>query len=263
MTADLENIALATGPTGLRAMYDLNREIEAFVLGKKGQPYTDDELAYVNQYTGFGGMWKFDPNLDADRGLYEYYTPVDVVAKMVGLAVKHGYQMGQPVLEPSCGVGRFLHFFSPETPVVACEPDEVSAEIARANFGTFDVRQMTFNEMFVDRTGKAKKPTERFALIIGNPPYGAFKGKFTAQEKKATGANTYPEYFVRRAADLLLPGGLVVFIIPSAFLNSNPDGEIQSQINQRLELLEAYRMPESTFGGQTDVATDIVVLQKK
>jgi type I restriction-modification system DNA methylase subunit len=239
----------------LREAYDLNKEIEEFILVKK-TPYTADEVAYINQYTGFGGMWKFDENLKGDRGLYEYYTPWNVVAKMVGLAVKYGYQQGGPVLEPSCGIGRFLHYFSPATPVTGCEPDEISAAIAKANFPGYDIKKQTFNELFTDRSGKLKPIKAEYHLIIGNPPYGAFTGRLTAQEKQRTGATTYPEYFIRRSADLLLPGGLIVFIIPSAWIDSNQDVP-------GLELLEAYRMPISTFGGQTDVATDIVVYRKK
>lgn len=242
----------------LRQAYDLNREIEGFVLLKKstGTAYTTDDIAYVNQYTGFGGMWQFDDNLKGDRGLYEYYTPWPVVEKMVGLAQKHGYRQGGEVLEPSCGIGRFLHYFAPDTPVTACEPDEVSAAIAQANFPTFEVLRQTFNELFTDRSGKAKTISPRYRLAIGNPPYGAFTGRLTTHEKARTGAVTYPEYFLRRSADLLLPDGLVVFIIPSAWLDTNQD--IPS-----LTLVEAYRMPVSTFGGQTDVATDIVVYRKK
>jgi hypothetical protein len=239
----------------LREAYDLNKEIEQFILVKK-TPYTADEVAYINQYTGFGGMWKLDENLKGDRGLYEYYTPWNVVAKMVGLAVKYGYKQGDPVLEPSCGIGRFLHYFSPGTPVTGCEPDQVSATIAKANFPAFTILRQTFNELFTDRSGKLKQFTAMYNLVIGNPPYGAFTGRLTAQEKQRTGATTYPEYFVRRSADLLLPGGLIVFIIPSAWIDSNQDVP-------GLELLEAYRMPISTFGGQTDVATDIVVYRKK
>lgn len=246
----------------LRESYELSREIELFVLDKEktGVPYTAEDIAYVNQYTGFGGMWDFDANLAADRGLYEYYTPWEVCAKMFGLAQRHGYKGGL-VLEPSCGVGRFLHYVKPKTEVLAVEPDKTSFLIAKANFPNFQVQNSTFNELFVERNGKPKAVKPRFELVIGNPPYGAFTGKLTAQEKAATGATTYPQYFVRRSADVLLPGGLCVFIIPSAFLD-NAEGRVQKDIETLFTLVDAYHMPISTFGGQTDVATDIVVFRK-
>lgn len=247
----------------LRQSYELSREIELFVLDKEKSriPYTAEEIAYVNQYTGFGGMWEFNKTLDADRGLYEYYTPWEVCSKMVGLASKHGYD-GGPVLEPSCGIGRFLHYFKPGTEVLAVEPDKTSYLIAKANFPSFTVQNSTFNEIFVERNGKAKVFKPRFDLVIGNPPYGAFTGKLTTLEKAITGATTYPQYFVRRSADVLRPSGLCVFIVPSAFLD-NTDGRIQREIQEMFTLVDAYRMPISTFGGQTDVATDIIILRKK
>jgi type I restriction-modification system DNA methylase subunit len=247
----------------IKEAYRISKEIEAFVLDKEatGQPYTEDDIAYINQYTGFGGMWDLDKKLEADRGLYEYYTPWEVCAKMMGLAIMHGYQPGQPMCEPSCGVGRFLHYAQPGTPVLACEPDKVSYLIAKANFPAFQVLNQTFNALFVERNGKAKPVRPGFNLVIGNPPYGAFKGVLTTQERATTGAQNYPDYFVRRSADILFPGGICAFIIPSAFLNA-AEGQIQSDIKKLFTLVDAYRMPISTFEGQTDVATDIVILKK-
>lgn len=42
-----------------------NQEIARFVLDKaaSGEPYTQEQLAYVNQYVGFGGMWNYDEAL--------------------------------------------------------------------------------------------------------------------------------------------------------------------------------------------------------
>jgi type I restriction-modification system DNA methylase subunit len=247
----------------LKQAFELSKQIEKFVTDKEavGGVYTADEIAYINQYTGFGGMWKLDSNLAADRGLYEYYTPWEVCSKMMGLAMQYGYKQGEPVCEPSCGVGRFLHYVKPGTKVLGVEPDRVSYLIAKANFPSFTIQNSTFNELFVERNGKPKPVKQEYKLIIGNPPYGAFKGAYTVQEKSITKAQNYPDYFVRRSADLLLPGGLVVFILPSAFLEA-ANGDIQLEIQKLFTLVDAYRMPISTFGGQTDVATDIIVLRK-
>lgn len=244
-----------------KAAYQLNKEIESFVLGKK-TPYTQEEIAYVNQYKGYGGMWKYDAELQAKRGLYEYYTPVPIVEAMVGLAHKHGYRSG-PVLEPSCGVGRFLHYFSPKEEVWGVEVDRVSARIAEANFPEFTIWNMTFNELFVDRRGNERSPAawkERFALVIGNPPYGDFTGKFTAQEKLITGAANYVEYFIYRGLMCLRPGALLIYIIPRSFMDS-PTSKAKDGIARMAELIDAYRLPGGMFE-QTDIQTDIVVFKK-
>ncbi len=85
---------------------------------------------------------------------------------MIGLAVQNGYD-GGAVLEPSCGIGRFLHYFDPKADVTAFEPDNISYLIAKANFPTFNILNRTFNDMFVDRRGTAKVFRNDYHLIIG------------------------------------------------------------------------------------------------
>lgn len=239
--------------------YELNKEIEKFVLSKD-TPYTQKDVAYVNKYVGYGGMWNKETSLKKERGLYEYYTPIDLVEKMVGLAVKHGYK-GGAVLEPSCGVGRFLHYFNPKTKVVGIEMDQVSCLIAKANFPSFDIRYQTFNELFTDRKGNSLPIKEKFDLVIGNPPYGNFSGKFTRTEKRITKANNYVEYFISRGLDVLNNGGLLVYVIPSSYLDGKAN-IVKENIAQKGDLIDAYRLPVGIFS-QTSIQTDIVVYKKK
>lgn len=244
------------------AKYLKNKQIESFVLEKEkaGTPYTEADIAYVNGYIGYGGMWKQDSNLPKERGLYEYYTPIVPTEKMVGLAYKYGFTEGK-ILEPSCGIGRILHYFSPKAPVTGIELDKTSYLIAKANFPTFDLRQQSFNNLFVDRRGNPQSWKPEYKLVIGNPPYGEFKGRGTSAEKQATKSNTYVDYFITRSLDLLLPNGLLIYIIPSAFLN-NDETEVKRRILAKADLIDAYRLPVNTFE-QTQIQTDIVVFRKK
>ncbi|MEN0047861.1 MAG: N-6 DNA methylase [Bacteroidota bacterium] len=242
--------------------YKLNKEIEQFVLDMKrtNTIYSIQDLAYVNQYIGYGGMWKLDTDLKGTRGLYEYYTPASVIEKMVGLAVKHGYENGK-VLEPSCGIGRFLHYFAPNAEVTGIEIDEISAAICKANFPTFDIKKQSFNALFVDRRGNSVDYKPEYDLVIGNPPYGEFSGRNTTREKKATKANNFVEYFISRGLDLLNPNGVLAYIVPSAFLFLG-ENEAKNIILQKADLVEAYRLPYRIFD-YTDINTDIVVFKKK
>lgn len=247
-----------------KSTYKLNQEIEQFVLSKIGDngkplPFTQEEVAYVNQYKGYGGLWSFDANLEPSRGLYEYYTPISVVEKMVGLAYQHGYT-GGPVLEPSCGVGRFLNYFSPKGEVTGIELDKVSATIAQVNFPTFNILNQSFNELFVDRRGNKQPFKPTYDLVIGNPPYGEFTGRHTTTEKKATKVRNYVEYFILRGLHLLKPGRLLIYIIPSSFLDSN-ETPAKKSISAISDLVDAYRLPKRLFD-QTDIQTDIIVLKK-
>ena len=246
-----------------KSQYQLNKEIEDFVIKKKS-PYTQEEIAFVNRYSGYGGMWSFDANLanTPARGLYEYYTPIPVIEKMIGLANKYGYPTG-PILEPSAGIGRFLHYFVPTDEVVALEPDMTSYLIAKANFPKFQILNQTFNELFVDRKGKvrdAKIWQNKYGLVIGNPPYGSFQGRFTTQEKKVTQARTYVEYFILRGLMCLKKSGLLIYIIPSSFLDGD-HSPAKEKISELGQLIDAYRLPVRIFE-QTDIQTDIVVFKK-
>ena len=243
-----------------KTKYNLNQAIEKFIKKKQtsGRAFTKEDLAYINQFTGYGGLAKFGA---VGKGLLsEYFTPIEIVEKMVGLAYKYGYNGGS-VLEPSCGIGRFLHYFSPETKVDAFEINETSCTIAKLNFPTFDIQQQYFNQHFVERNGKPKSFTAAYNLVIGNPPYGDFKGKFTTKEKQLTKAKRYEEYFITRGLDLLEQGGLLIYIIPSGFLDGK-DSAVKKNINAKSELLDAYRLPKGVFK-QTDVQTDIIVMRRK
>lgn len=238
-----------------------NQAIEQFIRDKTAlkTPWQESDIAYINQYTGYGGEWEM-PGLPKERALYEYYTPIEVVEKMVGLSKKHGYS-GGPVLEPSCGIGRFLHYFEPSEEVTGIEMDESSMLIARVNFPAYTILHQRFNEVFTDRSGKAQAWLPKYRLVIGNPPYGPFEGRFTAGEKSITHAETYVDYFIARSIDLLLPGGLLVFIIPSAWLDGQ-ETKAKAQILTQADLIDAYRLPVGTFS-QTDIGTDIIVFKKK
>ena len=102
--------------------------------------------------------------------------------------------------------------------------------------------------------------TPTYKLVIGNPPYGDFTGKLTSKERRNTGATRYEDYFILRGLDLLQKGGLLVYIVPSSFLDGK-ENAVKKQIEARAELLEAYRLPKGIFR-QTDIQTDIIVLRK-
>lgn len=242
-----------------KTQYNLNQNIEQFLGEKTAEDasFSVEDIAYVNQFTGYGGMAQFGA---AGKGLLsEYFTPVEVVEKMVGLAYKHGYS-GGAVLEPSCGIGRFLHYFAPVVEVDAFEINPISHRITALNFPNFNIRHAYFNELFIERNGKPKAFSADYNLVIGNPPYGDFTGKFTTKERKITGATRYEDYFLLRGLDVLKPGGLLVYIIPSSFLDGK-NSKAKERISKQAKLLDAYRLPKRIFK-QTDIQTDIVVFQK-
>ena len=255
--------------------YELNKSIEA-LLTEKGNSHTDytsDEKNFIRKYSGYGGLDKYGTT--GKGGLFEYYTPKDVIEKMWALAYKYGYNNG-PVLEPSVATGEFLQFAKPETRVVGFEISPYSAQICKILYPTAEIHLMPFEEHFIKNNFTMKDKIdslEKFDLVIGNPPYGDFSivaSRFMTGmgEKDHTKAKNYVEYFIRRGLDLLNPGGLLIYIVGAQlknggnlFLDSGLT-PVKEYLAQHSELLDAYRLPDSIFE-RTGVTSDIIVLQKK
>ncbi len=247
--------------------HQLNQQVLELIASKQNG-YTADDIRLMAQYEGGGGMAKYGGTFDQyGQGLLnEFYTPLALVKKMVGLAIHHGFNDG-PVLEPSCGTGRFLRFFSPQVEIDAFEIDNTSYQIAKHSFPHANIQQIYFESIFTDRR-KALPFTPKYRLVIGNPPYGQFKGRYAPLEKKATGAQKVEEYFITRGLDLLLPQGLLIYVIGTEPKNGGVPflrqggSAVKKRIARQAELIDAYRLPAKMFPN-TEVLTEIVVFRKK
>jgi type I restriction-modification system DNA methylase subunit len=260
----------------------LNRRIEDLIDAKGNDPeaYTAEEKALLYQYSGYGGL-----NEETETGvgsLYEYYTPDDVVVSMWRLALKHGFTGGN-VLEPAAGTGRFI-VKAPKgqypMAFTAIEPSRYAKSIIEILNAGVRAYQKYFEELFLyDDILKGKISVEenvepQFDLVIGNPPYGDIKGTGGGfhfnigkrlSEKEYSQATDYKQYFILRGLDVLKEGGLLIYIIGTAtgtnFL-SQKNSKIKDMINERAELIDAYRMPLNLFE-RTKVQSDIVVFKKR
>lgn len=243
----------------------LNDEISLLVVKKllNKERWTQEEIAFAQLYTGDGGLKGAQ-----SRGiLYEYYTPYEIVSRMWTLAKEAGFKTGN-ILEPSCGIGRFLHYVDPSTNNVDAfewsKDNDTSFQIARATYPWANIDNSPFESIFYQgnvRTGR----TEQYDLVIGNPPYGEFTGFYASKAyegsiAKRVGIRTYDQYFLWAGIELLKPGGVLVYIIPSTFLDGDYR-DFKETIYSNASLLAAYRMPRGLFDA-TDIQTDIVVFKK-
>ena len=248
--------------------------------GNISDNYTVEEKEFISQYSGMGGLEKYGAT---GKGLlYEYYTPNDIVEKMWGLAYKHKKIEIKDVLEPSCGVGRFLG----QAPQAAglnfeCyDIDKYALTIAKVLYPDDDLTEngnsyafylKSFETKFIanNRSIGTIELDYDFDLVIGNPPYGKYAGMYAGMgEKKATRATNYVEYFITRGLDCLKKDGLLIYIIGTVtqaggvhFLDKKPNNVIKD-IMQKSELVDAYRLGVGMFD-ETDVDSEIIVLRKK
>lgn len=264
--------------------YELNKAIESFLDTKVGDfenskmvEFTPEEKLFIKNYTGFGGLGKYGELTVGS--MFEFFTPKKVIEKMWALAYKYGYSADKSILETSVGTGEFLQFANPLSRVKAFEINKYSAIITQILYPFCDVNLMPFESNFIKNRDTIKDKIdnlEKFDLIIGNPPYGDFSildDKATQYllgfgEQKFTQAKNYVEYFLRRSVDLLNSQGLIVMIIGAEvrgggtlFLDSG-NSPVKEYLAEKCELLDAYRLPDTTFE-RTGVTSDIIVLRKK
>lgn len=264
--------------------YELNKAIEKWIDKNIGgldnvnkRSYSSEEKMFLKSYSGYGGLDKYGST--GVGGLFEYYTPVEVIKAMWGLAYKYGYRSNGSILEPSVGTGEFLQYAEQNTHKVAYEISEYSAIICKVLYPTTDVRLSPFEKIFIDKNYTIKDKTDRlekYDLVIGNCPYGDFSKLDPSAaryllgmgEKDFTKATNYVQYFLRRSLDLLNPGGLIVMIVGtqlgaggSLFLDSKAS-PVKTFMDNNSVLLDAYRLPDSIFE-RTGVTSDILVIQKR
>ena len=132
--------------------------------------------------------------------LGQVFTPAAVVDTMLALVRNCGR-----VLEPSCGDGAFSRHF-PDSLAIELDPRHAPSGALVMDFFDFPER-------------------ERFATIIGNPPYVRYQDisagtrQGTQQSVLDRRANLYL-FFIEKCLRHLAPGGEIVFITPRDFLKA-------------------------------------------
>jgi adenine-specific DNA-methyltransferase len=184
----------------------------------------------------------------------QYFTPPTVAAAMVGLLAADSTA---PVLEPCSGEGVFLAALADAgfTNVQGVEIDE------RLDHGPhFEVENASFVSW---------QPEQRFAAVIGNPPYIRWKNLGSDQQTEikkhhlwGTLFNSLSDYltvFIAGAIELLEDGGELVFITPSFWMGTQHSGNLREWMLQRGCLTDLVVFGESeVFKG---VASAIVIFR--
>jgi len=258
--------------------YNLNRAIEEFLrsIEGKNKTLTEDELKFIDQYSGYGNLEEFgEINEDELKGLkYEFYTPDPVIKKMWALAYKYGYgsRIGTDIVETSAGTGKFFQFAPKEGKKVAYETNPVSAKICKMLYPDVEVKNQPFEKQFIRRNlsiGAKTQDLEKYSLCIGNPPYGRISSKYYSMgEDNYSKASNFAEYFIVRGLDLLVSGGLLIFIVGAEQYNGGKlflGGKMSTAkelIHEKAELIDAYRLPRNIFE-RTGVSSEIIVFKKR
>jgi hypothetical protein len=268
-STNIEKKYFDTIDTKYKNQFELNKAIEELIDSKSIDEFTPAERTFIGYYAGYGGLEKF--GAEGKGLLYEYFTPPEISKKMWGLAYKHGFKGGK-ILEPSCGIGEFIKYAPEQEMVTGYEINETSAKICKVLYPKANIQSKYFETIFIKNADSVKNKLqgiEKYSLVIGNPPYGKMRSKYSGLgEKTYTKANNYIDYFIFRGLDLLEKDGLLIYIIGTEvaiggtpFLQQ-PMNPVKMMIAEKADLIDAYRLPNGLFE-TTDVVTDIIVLKKK
>ena len=271
----LTNYEVLIEKNAFKNQYEVNQLIELMIdeKGTDANMYTTMEQSFLQRYSGMGGLQKYGAT---GKGiLWEYYTPKNIADIMWQLAYKHkSVESFDRVLENSVGVGVFVNSCPSAVGSMDCyDISKYAISICNILYGKderFSFLNRSFETKFFDGNTSLKgNVTPIYDLVIGNPPYSEYSGKYAGMgEKKYTKAENYIDYFIFRSLDLLKSGGLLVYILGSVkgmgqdnWLESK-DNYTKLKIKEKADLVDALRLGSGVFEF-TDVDSDIIVLRKK
>ena len=258
----------------LKANLEAMRVLASTVPGERLSVAKREVLA---GYSGWGGLsldrargplerFRGTLPIPEERGLiHEYYTPRAVCEEVV--RVLQPYMASMPTtedgrlvgLEPSAGIGRFLEASQAlDVDWTAVEYSALSSRLLRARFPGVDVFEGPFEKWVADNGGRS------FSFVLCNPPYGARGASVTQDPVRAYRERKAYAYFLRRAGDLLAPGGIGAFLIPSGLMTgrSKELRRLRETLLVGHHLMGAYRLPSGLFPGAM-LVTDLLFVRRR
>jgi hypothetical protein len=207
--------------------------------------------------------------------IHEYYTPT-VIAEAIAVLLcpllpeLAGNDGIVRALEPSAGIGRLIRAFSPRRCLAlevggqikkiawtAVEFSKVSSTLLRALRPDVDLYHMPMERWIREESPRFQGT---ISLVVANPPYGERGVMAREDPDPAYKEKRAYAYFMRRALDLLVPGGVGAFLVPAGFLSGNLNRELREKLLRRHHLLGAYRIPSHDRKGRDTVPGASVVM---
>jgi type I restriction-modification system DNA methylase subunit len=134
--------------------------------------------------------------------------------------------------------------------ITGVEMDLLTSKLVKSIYPSVDIINQPLQD--VDFSDK------KYDLIIGNPPYSA---ELVSDKQMADISNyTIHHYFTAKCIRLLKDNGILVFVLPSYFMDI-PGRNTRSIIDNEAVLIDAVRLPENLFE-QAMVTVDIIFFRK-
>ena len=186
-----------------------------------------------------------------------YFTHPDIIKKNLDY-LKSYFSKIKTVLEPSCGSGEYilaLQKLYPNIEINGIELDKTIYDFIKNKFeSNIDIR----NEDFLKCSS-----SEKYDLIIGNPPYFVLKKDlaYRKYQKYYEGRPNIFIYFILKSLEMLNNNGILSFVLPCNFLNCLYYEKTRKYIETSFKILGILNCPERKFMG-TAQKTIILIIQK-
>jgi type I restriction-modification system DNA methylase subunit len=249
--------------------FELNNKIEALIKKKDatGDTYSQADKDFIAQYEGSGGQGS--KGASGEGVLYEFYTPEKICELMWLLAYRYGFKPSGTVLEPSVGTGKLLQHAPNKNRCYGFEINPISRRITQILYPEAKIYDGYFETAFLSPprfTATLKSQLTwvegyPFSLVIGNPPYGKYKNRYSSYFTKPK-VHQIELFFMYQGLQMLKPGGLLVYLTGSNFLRNGISYQTEKAEMEKLaDILDAYRLPPVFKFSK--VPTDIIVLKRK
>lgn len=249
--------------------FELNKQIQQIILkkDKAGETYSFDEKKFIAQYEGSGGQGS--KGATGEGVLYEFFTPDFVCELMWKLAYRYGFKAGGSVLEPSVGTGNLLKWAPNNSKCYGFEINPISKRITEILYPDAKIYEGYFETAFLQEPRYTARLKDKltwlegypFSLVIGNPPYGKYKNKYSSYFTKPK-MHQIELFFMHYGLQLLKPGGIMVYVTGSNFLRNGITYQSEKlEIEKLADIVDAYRLPPVFKFSK--VPTDIIVFKRK
>jgi type I restriction-modification system DNA methylase subunit len=249
--------------------FELNKQIQQFILqkDKNAESYSTADKKFIAQYEGSGGQGS--KGASGEGVLYEFFTPDFICELMWKLAYRYGFKAGGSVLEPSVGTGNLLKWAPNNSKCYGFEINPISKRITEILYPDAKIYEGYFETAFLQEPRYTARLKDKitwlegypFSLVIGNPPYGKYKNKYSSYFTRPK-MHQIELFFMYQGLQLLKPGGLMVYLTGSNFLRNGISYQSEKlELEKLADIVDAFRLPPVFKFSK--VPTDIIVFKRK
>ncbi len=184
-----------------------------------------------------------------------YYIPENIVSFVSKIVP---FWKPQRIFDPACGSGNFLFeinsILKTESQFLGIDRNNDVLAIAEEKLKSVDIDcKLLAQDFFLTKEGL----TDKFDLIISNPPFG---GKIKKEIHKIKLRSSEAAFLIH-SLDYLDKNGHLVFILPEGILFNTFHSDLRNYLLENFSVEAIISLPIGTFHPFTGIKTSILILK--